>query len=160
MFGFPDPDLDNAMEMAKVDPEKAAEVLKIAAKYLKDHQRLPAGLAFFLADAFERAMGKASMVRGSELLINLNLKTINRRPKANFDHVGIDLDRLFLAKTSQLQAFEQVGQEYGIDSSTVKRMYKKYRESKDLKVVVDAMEYQKVQSDYVLQQMNQQKKKK
>ena len=160
MFGFPDPDLDNAMDMSKVDPEKAAEVLRIAAKYLKDHQKLPSGLAFFLADAFERAMGKASMVRGSELLINLNLKVINRRPKANFEHVGIDLDRLFLAKTSQLQAFELVGQDYGIDSSTVKRMYKIYRKYKDFEAKVEAMEYEEMLSSDAFKPLVRKKQKK
>jgi hypothetical protein len=147
MFGFPDPDLDNAMDMSAVDSEKAAEVLRIAAKYLREHQRLPSSLAFFLADAFDRAMGKASMVRGSELLINLNLKVMNRRPKAKFEHVGIDLDILFLANTSQLEAFEMVGQDYGIDASTVKRMYKKYRELKDHENEAEAMQHEAMHRD-------------
>jgi len=160
MFGFPDPDLDNALDMSTVDPEKAAEVLRIAAKYLKEHQRLPSNLAFFLADAFDRAMKQASTARGSELLINLNLKVINRRPKAKFEHVGIDLDLLFSTNTSQLEAFEKVAQDYGIDASTVKRMYKKYRLQKDIEIDAEALEYEETHRDQVQQQLIPKKRKK
>lgn len=159
MFGFPDPDLDNALDMSSVDPEKAAEVLRIAAKYLREHQRLPSSLAFFLADAFDRAMGKASMVRGSELLVNLNLKIINRRPKAKFEHVGIDLDLLFSANTSKLEAIEMVAQDYGIDASTVKRMYKKYCELKEIEIDAEALEYEENHRGQVQQQSTLKKRK-
>ena len=160
MFGVPDPDLDNALEMSMVDPEKAAEVLRIAAKYLKEHQRLPSNLAFFLADAFDRAMRQASTARGSELLINLNLKVINRRPKAKFEHVGIDLDFLFSANTSKLEAIEMVAQDYEIDASTVKRMYKQYRALKDSETDAEALEYEEMYKDQVQQQLIPKKRKK
>jgi hypothetical protein len=126
MIERPDPELDEAFELSMSDPQQAAQVLRIAADYLKRQSPLPYRLASFLGDAFERAMKKPTTSRGSELLINLNLEVAHRRPKANFELVGMDVDRLVSSKVPKGEAIDQLGETYGITESTVKRMHKKY----------------------------------
>lgn len=148
MFEFPDPELERAMEMSRVDPEQAAEVLRIAAKHLRNQEQLPSALAYFLADAFEKAMKKASIFRGSELLIHLNLKVSSRRPTANYEHVGFDMDKLFLSKIPKLDALGQVANIYSIDESTVKRMYKKYLKHKAIEWEVEDLDHEEELRNY------------
>lgn len=119
-------ELERAMDFAQSDPEQAAEVLRFAAKYLKTQGSMPFPLALFLADAIEQAMAKASMMRGSELLKNLNLQASNRRPKSNFEYVGYDLQVRIDAKMPKGEALIEIGENYGIDPKTVERMYKKF----------------------------------
>ena len=126
MFERPDPELDTALELSESDPQQAARVLKIAANYLKRQEKLPSALAIFLASAFERAMNKASMFRGAELLRNLNLQVDHQRLKANFEYVGMDVEQLLKEKIPKGKAIIQVGETYGISDSTVKRMHEKY----------------------------------
>jgi hypothetical protein len=139
MFTDSDPELDNALALAKSDPQQAAKVLRIAADYLKKMKPLPSALALFLADAFERAMKRPTTSRGQELLVNLYLEVTHRRPKANFEWVGVDLEELIHAKVSKGDAIIQVGENYGITESTVKRMHKKYLELKASEEVADAL---------------------
>lgn len=119
-------ELEKAMDFSKSDPNQAAEVLRIAAKYLKNQAEMPYPLALFLADAFDRAMSKASGMRASELLINLNLKSNNRRPASNFEYVGHDLQERLDAKMQKTKALLEVAEKYLIDEKTVERMHKNY----------------------------------
>jgi hypothetical protein len=57
----------------------------------------------------------------------------------------MDLDKLFLKKTTQLEAFELVGNDYEIDASTAKRMYAQYRKYKDFEDEAEAMRYEEMQ---------------
>lgn len=127
MFESPDPELDTALELAKSDPYQAAQVLRIAARYLQNHEKLPSSLAMYLADAFEKSMKKASMFRGSELLANLNLKAMNRRPSANFEHVGMEFSRLIASKIPRGLAIQQLASTYKVTDRTVERMIAEYR---------------------------------
>jgi hypothetical protein len=124
-------ELEKAMDFSKSDPNQAAEVLRIAAKYLKNQDEMPYLLALFLADAIDRAMSKASGMRASELLINLNLKSRNRRPASNFEYVGQDLQERLDAKMQKTKASLEVAEKYLIDEKTVKRMHKNYLAFKD-----------------------------
>jgi len=126
MFERPDTELDNALALAASDPQQAAQVLRIAAKYLKRLQPLPSALAFYLGEAFEIAMTRPTTSRGSELLVNLHLEVTHRRTKANFEWVGGDVERLIQAKITKGEAILLVGESYEIDVSTVKRMHKNY----------------------------------
>lgn len=119
-------ELEKAMDFSKSDPNQAAEVLRIAAKYLKNQAEMPYPLALFLADAIDRAMSKASGMRASELLINLNLKSRNRRPASNFEYVGHDLQERLDAKMQKTKALSEVAEKYFIDERTVVRMHKNY----------------------------------
>ena len=75
-------------------------------------------------------MKRPTTSRGSELLINLCLEVTHRRPKANFEWVGVDVELLIHAKVPNGEAISQAGEKYGISESTVKRMYKLYLERK------------------------------
>ena len=127
MFERPDPELDNALELAASDPQQAAQVLRIAARYLKKMEPLPSALSCFLGDALERAMKKpTTRRRGSDLLVNLHLEVNHRRPKANFEWVGGDVERLVQEKVKKGEAIIRVGESYRISDSTVKRMHNQY----------------------------------
>jgi hypothetical protein len=142
------PKLEAAMELSESDPNQAAEVLRIAATYLKNQEKMPCALAYYLGDAIERAMKQASVVRGSELLINLNLMVTNRRVSANFKQVGSDLERLLQSSTPKGNAILIVSEKYGISDSTVKRLYKKYQEYQAFERASDALLDQELQIDY------------
>jgi hypothetical protein len=148
---FLPPDLEAAMELSKSDPNQAAEVLRIAAKYLRSQERMPNALAYYLADAFERAMKRASVARGSELLINLNLVVTHRRTAANFEHVGIDLERFLQSKIPIGEAIHRVCEKYDISESTVKRMLKKYQAFKACEAESDSLLFEALQRDNVVQ---------
>jgi LysM repeat protein len=151
MFERPNPELDTALELSKSDPQQAAQVLRIAASYLKKQEQLPSALALFLGDAFEHAMKKPTTSRGSQLLINLSLEVAHRRPKANFEYVGIEVEQLVQAKIKKGEAISRVGETYGIDDSTVKRMHKKYLALKASEEDNDALIYEAEQRNYVQQ---------
>jgi hypothetical protein len=119
-------ELEKAMDLSKSDPNQAAEVLRIAASYLKNRTEMPYPLALFLADAIDRAMSKASGMRASELLNNLHLKSANRRPASNFEYVGHDLQQRLDAKMQKTKAVLEVAEKYLIDEKTVRRMYDQY----------------------------------
>ena len=151
MFERPNPELDMALELSKSDPQQAAKVLRIAASYLVGQQQLPSALAAFLGNAFERAMKKASMQRGPELLVNLNLAATNRRPKANFEHVGIYVEQLVQAKVPKGEAIIRTGETYKLSVSSVKRMHKQYLALKAAEALNDQAFYEAEQRHYAQQ---------
>ena len=157
---FLPPDLEAAMDLAGSDANQAAEVLRIAAKYLRSRERMPDALAYYLADAFERAMKRASVARGSELLINLNLLVTHRRTVANFEYVGFDLERLLQSKMSKGEAILRICEKYNISESTVKRMLKKYQAFKDSEAESDSLLFEALQRDYAVQLVASKKPKK
>ena len=133
-------ELEKAMDLSEADPKQAAIVLRIAAEYLKNGEKMPFTLALFLADAFDRAMRMAPSVRSSELLINLKLKANNRRKvAANFEHVGRDIEKCIASKMSITDSVLETSERYGISDSTVSRLYKKYNEFKAAELVQDAL---------------------
>jgi hypothetical protein len=151
MFDRPNPELDMALELSKSDPQQAANALRIAASYLKAQQPLPPALASFLGDAFERAMKKIPMYRGSELLVNLNLEVKNRRTKANFEHVGIEVEQLVQAKVPKGEAIIRAGETYKLSESSVKRMHKQYLALKAAEALDDGALYEAEQRNYAQQ---------
>jgi len=148
MFERSNTELDNAMKLAASDPQQAAQVLRIAAGYLKKLEPLPSALALFLGEAFEMAMKRPTTSRGSDLLLNLHLKVTHRRPKANFEWVGGDVERLIQAKVTKGEAIIRVGETYEINESTVKRMHKDYLANKALEDGIDDLMLQKEQRAY------------
>lgn len=151
MLERPNPELDLALELSKSDPQQAAKVLSIAASYLIGQQQLPSALAFFLGNAFERAMKKIPMYRGSELLVNLNLKVNNRRPKANFEHVGMYVEQLVLTKVPKGEAVIRAGETYKMSGSNVKRMHKEYLAFKAAEALDDQAFFEEEQRHYAQQ---------
>ena len=157
---FLPPYLEAAMDLSESDPNQAAEVLRIAAKYLRGRERMPDALANYLADAFERAMKRASVARGSELLINLHLAVAHRRTVANFEHVGFDVERLLQSKISKGEAILRVCEKYDISESTVKRMVKKYLAFKASEAESDSLLCEALQRDDNMQSVAIKKPKK
>lgn len=146
MFESPDPELDTALELAKSNADQAALVLRIAARYLYKQEKLPSVLAYYLADAFEKSMKMASVVRGSELLINLNLKVMHRRSVANFEHLGLEFDQLIAAKFPRDLAIEKLAEAYAISPRTVERKIAVYRgaqENESAFLVAEQQHYSK-----------------
>lgn len=157
---FLPPNLEAAMDLAESDANQAAEVLRIAATYLRSRERMPDALAYYLADAFERAMKRASVARGSELLINLNLVVTHRRTVANFEYVGFDFERFLQSKMSKGEAILRICEKYGISESTVKRMLKKYQAFKNSEAESDSLLFEALQRDYAVQSVAGKKPKK
>ena len=160
MMKFLPPELEEAMDLSESDPNQAAEVLRIAAKYLRSGERMPYALAYYLADAFERAMNRASITRGSELLINLRLMVTHRRAAANFEYVGFDLERLLQSKLPKGEAMLRICEKYNISESTVKRMVKKYQAFKASEAESDSLLFEALQRDNVVQSSASKKPKK
>ena len=157
---FLPPYLEAAMDLSESDPNQAAEVLRIAAKYLRSRERMPDALAYYLADAFERAMKRASVARGAELLINLHLVVTHRRTVANFEYVGFDFERFLQSKMSKGEAILRTCEKYSISESTVKRMLKKYQAFKDSEAESDSLIFEALQKDYAVQSVASKKPKK
>ena len=156
---FLPPELEAAMDLAESDANQAAEVLRIAAKYLRSREKMPDALAYYLADAFERAMKRASVARGSELLINLHLVVTHRRTVANFEHVGFDLERFLQSKMPKGEAIHRICEKYDISESTVKRMLKKYQAFKASEAESDSLLFEALQRDSVAQSVARNKPK-
>lgn len=147
--------LETALDLADADPEQAAIVLRLSADYLRKGEPLPFPLALFLADAFERAMRKAPSVRGSELLINLKLKAHNKRRLAvNFEHLGRDFEKCLESNMTVIEARNEVGDQYGISDTSVKRIYEKYLDFMAIELEKDAALNEEKQLD-----MNRKEKK-
>lgn len=157
---FLPPDLEAAMDFAESDANQAAEVLRIAAKYLRSRERMPDALAYYLADAFERAMKRASVARGSDLLINLHLVVNHRRTVGNFEYVGFHCERLLQSKMSKGEAILRTCEKYSISESTVKRMLKKYQAFKNSEAESDSVQFEALQRNHAVQSVASKKPKK
>lgn len=113
------------LDAAPSDPDAAAKALLLVAKRIRSGAPLSAELANHLAGAIEAAMLKPQSHRGSALLRELHLKVGNRRQaRVNRIAVGMGVHALVLDKVSLNAAAAQIGVEFGIDDSTVKRIYK------------------------------------
>lgn len=82
------------------DIESAAQVLLIAAKYLRSGAYMPRMLAEHLADAFEASMVKPIDSRLSSLGRELNLTVGNSRRKGNAFDIGSECEDLLITKPS------------------------------------------------------------
>lgn len=114
------------LNRVEANPDAAAEVLLLAAEYMRAGKPLPDDIAEHLAGAFEAAMCKPQKMRGKALLRELHLTAGNRRP-ADVDRyaLGQRFDNLVAAGKSENAAASQVGVEYRVDDSTAKRIWKK-----------------------------------
>ena len=114
------------------DPQAPAEVLKIAARYLRNRERLPGNLADHLADAFEAAALKQRTHQGPALLRELGFTQGNRRPAADWRDVGAYMSQRIDDGESQNQAAENTAAHFRISESTAKRLFREYREAMDI----------------------------
>lgn len=113
------------LNRVEANPDAAAEVLLLAAEYMRAGKPLPDDIAEHLAGAFEAAMCKPQKMRGKALLRELHLTAGNRRPAdVDWYALGQRFDDLVAAGNSENAAASQVGVEFGIDDSTAKRVWK------------------------------------
>jgi hypothetical protein len=138
MTKLPDSDV---LARAPCDPEAAAQVLMIAARYLRAGEPLPDDLAKFLADAFESAGLKPDEhSRAKTLARDLHLIAGgNRRPKASYVEVGKAVEQLVSAGDSVDKAISKYTEHFNkekskkteqISETTVGRHWRKYKNSR------------------------------
>ncbi len=117
-----------AMQRAPSDPDEAAQLLTLAAEYLRKSKPMPHDLADFIAGAFEIAAAKQPKERARCLGHELHLTAQNRRPvKAGYLEVGQAFERMMDEGNSQNQAKECVAADFEISESTALKLYRKYK---------------------------------
>lgn len=124
MVKLPNFDGFDLLRRAKANPDAAADVLLLAAKYMRRGEVLPDYVADHLAGAFEAAMRKPQKHRGKALLNELHITASNRRP-ADVDcyELGKRFDQLLSKGHSESAAASQVAVEFNISESTAKRVW-------------------------------------
>lgn len=117
-----------AMRGAHTTARTAADVLEIAARYLRQRKPLPPALADYLADAFETSAAKPLDNQGAVLLRELGIKAENRRPT----HAAPFELALFVDDksngNSERQRIMAAVREFGIAETTVRRFLIKGRQ--------------------------------
>jgi len=117
----------DAVWRADIDPEQAAEALRIAAGYLRRREPLPDDLADWLADAFESTALKPAKNRAHTLAVELRLKALNRRPKAHWFDVGAFMHRAMTRlDMSQTAAAQAAANKFGIVEATAVAYLKQF----------------------------------
>lgn len=129
-----------AIARAASDPEQAAEVLRLAAAYMRRGEALPANLADYLACAIEASMGKPRGHRSGALLEELNLKTRNRRPAAYWLEVGAFMADLTDSGASINTAATEAAIKFNIGEKTASRYLKTYLAAMSESEAVDRAE--------------------
>jgi hypothetical protein len=119
---------------APSDPDAAAELLLLAAKYLRNRTPLTDDLADYLAGAIEASMRKPEPHRLNALGTELFLTTPNRRPAADWLEVGRQFDNIVdpfdpssTPAQSQNSAAAQIAADFGISEATAARYWKAYK---------------------------------
>lgn len=115
------------LKVAEGTPEAAAELLRVAARLLRERRALPGELADYLADAFESAMAKPKESRLKELGRELKLTALNRRQK-KFDPWAVDLALLMAHEAgarSETKAIAHVARKFGVSPATIRRFLRK-----------------------------------
>lgn len=123
---FFDDAANDFLARAESDPDAARDVLLIAAGYIRRGEALPGNLAEHLAGAIEAAMAKPEKHRAKALTDELNLTANNARLAGNFVEIGCDVERHIKEGSTQKKAFTDIGKQYGISASTVKRCWEKF----------------------------------
>ena len=116
----------DATRKAEHDPQGAADLLLLAAEYIRSGEPLPSQLADYLAGAIEASMGKPPEHRNAAFLAELRLTNGNRRAAADWFEVGMAFDALIDSGLSQNQAKAQIAAEMDVSESTAVRMYKQW----------------------------------
>lgn len=97
-----------SLNRAKANPDAAAQVIVLAAEYIRAGKPLPKELAEHIAGAFENAMSAPREKRGQVLLRKLHLKPGNRRPKdLDWYEIGQHVHNLVEKGLSQFDAAAQ-----------------------------------------------------
>jgi hypothetical protein len=112
------------LKRAEANPDAAAQVLLLAARYMREGQVVPENITAHLAGAFEAAMQKPQSQRGKALLLELHITATNQRPAdVDWYALGQRFDELVNMGESQNAAASQIAVEFGISESTAKRIW-------------------------------------
>lgn len=128
MVKLPNIDFDamDLLDRAEANPKAAAEVLLLAARYMREGKVLPENIAEHLAGAFEASMHKPQAQRGRALLLELHLSASNHRPAdVCWYELGQRFDELLSSGASKNATASQVAVEFRISESTAKRIWSK-----------------------------------
>jgi hypothetical protein len=126
-----------ALSNAPSDTEAAAELLSIAARYLRAGLPLPRLLAEHFANAFERAKRVPARSRPAELARSLLLTASGRRPVANPIEVGSRVEALLIEGKSKTAAIAEVASHFACDISVVRRAWKTALDARDMSDGID-----------------------
>jgi len=127
-----DVDAWNVLRNAESDSEAAAQVMQIAAKYIREGQPLPMGLREWLANALADAALKPARYRAKALTDALNLTANNRRPSGDWLLIGGAFEDLITDGKSQTQAADQIAGDHDIDQRTATRYWRAFLRAKEI----------------------------
>lgn len=108
----------------EANPETAAQVLLLAAEYMRAGKPLPDDLAEHIAGAFEAAMHKPLDKRGKALLLELHITAPNCRPAdVDWYDLGQSFQALINAGKNKSEAALQISVDFNVSESTAKRIW-------------------------------------
>lgn len=127
--------LDDAISQAKVDPEAAAKVLRLAVPYLLDLEQrgeLPIGLGKYLAHAFILTTREKTEDRPKMLARTLHLSALRRRPKDHF-RIGQAVEDAMHSNppVTQYAATKRVSRQTGLSQSFCRNSHNLYLKALD-----------------------------
>jgi hypothetical protein len=117
---------------AESDPEAAAQLMQIAAKYIREGQPFPMGLREWIANALDDAALKPARYRAKALTDALRLTANNRRPKGDWLTIGAAFEDLITDGKSQTQAADQIAGDHDIDQRTATRYWREFLRGKEI----------------------------
>lgn len=113
------------LDRTEANADAAAQVLLLAAEYMRAGKPLPDDLAEHIAGAFEAAMHKPSKMRGDALLLELHIKIPHTRPAdVSWFEVGQHFDHLCHELGTQTAAATQTAIDFNISESTATRIWR------------------------------------
>lgn len=121
--------VNDALSMAPSDPNAAAQVLLLAAEYLRAGAPMPQELVEHLAGAIEASMTKVKGAREKALLEELKLTARNARPKGHYYLVGQLVEDSLRAGNSMSTAVNDAMADPRTSiksSATIKKLHKQY----------------------------------
>lgn len=120
-----------ALARAEIDQDSAAQVLLLAAEYLRAGATMPRELAEHIAGAFVSAASKTPKLRGKQLALDLYLTAANRRKKGDWYTIGVEMDLLLAAGLKENQAAAELAAQTTagdhLSESTILRRWKRYQ---------------------------------
>lgn len=112
------------------DPDAAAGAMRMAAKYIREEQPLPAGLREWIANALDDAALKPRANRAKALTDALSLTVGNRRPAGDWYAIGAEVEMRMTSDAHIESVAEDIAGKYEIDRRTVKRYWEKYQKAR------------------------------
>lgn len=127
-----DPEIEKNFQEIETNPDAAADLLRIAAKYILLNKQMPQELCIFLHDAFVRSMEHPRPKRGKVLARELKLVRDGRSKKkrTNTDiNIGAEVNDLIIKKNYKItEAAAEIAEKYDVDESSARRYWDVWKE--------------------------------